>query len=320
MPKKKALKIPRTKLKIERKADGTEFILVDWMICAYQRFEQSKVCNLCLVSAMVDQLPTDGHILPFISDTFQAGLLLEMEHRARKGLPLDDVQTPRLPFLMPAIHIHIDAKVKGGDFEKGGKVSITCGVLHNFPFCLNYLREDVKEALEKSAEIPKFPNGRWENWCSLDEQWAHDLWAWTGAGLTAPKDWIKHSDISGELFASKMKSFNVVTERDEKALMLATICLLFNYWERKKLPIEHRVFHLQALGFGLKITKGSLSNWMAEAGCIPKSRSLILRQYQTVRNNACRYFERNPDEFHALMKSAKMHSEIYLKPRLLGSD
>lgn len=308
MPKKKPLKIPRDKLIIEKLPDGTAFIIVDSITSEFHHKQPQPEFFLCLLTSHPDKLPQFGYIVPFQRNEANLELILELERRASKGLPTQDTAVPHWPELTPAIQIWIDAKVNDGDFQVGGKVSIACGVLKNLaPRIGAELRQRLYIATSRIQPQPGHPPAylpyeEWRGWRLLSEQWVRDLWEWTGAGMTLPADWSIKADDSDESVFLKIRDFDVRTEREEKISLLATICLLFNHWERRKLSLDHRAFHLSRLDFRFKIDRASLSNWTAAAGCSPKSKSLLLAEFQALQKRAYQYFERHPDEYAAWSK------------------
>jgi hypothetical protein len=295
MPKKQSLKIPRDKLIIERLTDGTEFIMLDGLTSEF-RFVGPQF-HFCLLTTHPDELPCCGYIVPFQATESRKALIRELERRACEGFPMEAVEVPPWPLKTPAIQIRIDAKIKDGDFQKSGGVSIACGVLRNYD------------------RPPSFRHGGWQSWRLLNGPWVSDLWRWTGSGLTLLPEWAMKED-EGESIFCKLKDFDVVTETEEKTLLLATICLLFNHWERRKRSLDHRAAHLAALRFGFKIEKGSLSNWTAEAGCTPRSKSLILRELQALQKRAYQHFEHDSEGYIEWTKKKwKFRTYVVLNPK-----
>lgn len=314
MPKKKLHSIPRPDLLIERLPNGTEFVVLDLLTSEF--LQVGTEFFLCLLTSHPEKPPRFGYIVPVQKSNKNYNLLLELERRTRNGLSTLDAEMPHLPDFVPAIQIWINANVHNGDFQTGGEVSIAHGALKN----LTPLKDAEwrQRRYHEASWIPQqygLPPASllyedWRGWRLLNGQWARDLWRWTKTGMTLPRAWemLVNASHQDESVFTKIGSLFVQNEKQEKVSLLAAISLLFNHWEFKKLSLKQRTAHLDALRFSFKIDKGSLANWTAEAGCTPKSKSLLIRDLQACQKRAYEHFEQDPASYGEWKNRKRRHA------------
>lgn len=340
--------MPKQKLEIIESEYGYDYVELDAETSEYYADQKCRA-HFALITESFESLPSVGYLIPISKPGPPASDIIRvLQQAAVDPSAPEPTQFVALPEMIPAIRIAIAGGFDADGYSRESTLTFTAGIVkrrtirswRNWRYvgelwtpltwtkvgfdcrkaeAIRYAakaalddetfktEEDLAILYEEAIGVARKAKQEWEAATNPGDK--SRLEAILTEAVIHSAQALKAMDTRGFFQIANVTRLVPLRHR----LFLA-INLIYNYWERTDEEPGGRAVHLERLGFKYKLHAGTIGHYSQEAGCLYPPRSVVLKNLETIRTQANRYFKKHPEERKELRYHGRLALRIILPP------